>query len=285
MKHNKLPQFGVGADRDEHYWNAVIRQAVIENLLTKDIESYGLLKVSPEGYKYVKKPYKIMVAKDHDYIHDDEEDLMAVMGGGAGRSNATDKTLFSLLKDLRRDISRKENLPPFVIFQDPSLEDMTIQYPITMEEMKQITGVGAGKALKYGQPFIELIKKYVEENEIERPLDLVVKSVINKSGLKVYIIQSIDRKIAMEDIATAKNLTIDELLTEMERVVSSGTKIDINYYIKDYIDQYHQEEIYEYFSEAESDSVDDCLKELGENEYTEEEVRLMRIKFMSEVGN
>ena len=284
-KHNKLPQFGVGSDRDEHYWNAVIRQAVIENLLIKDIESYGLLKVSPEGYKYVKKPYKIMVAKDHDYIHDDEEDLMAVMGGGAGRSNATDKTLFSLLKDLRRDISRKENLPPFVIFQDPSLEDMTIQYPITMEEMKQITGVGAGKALKYSQPFIELIKKYVEENEIERPLDLVVKSVINKSGLKVYIIQSIDRKIAMEDIATAKNLTIDELLTEMERVVSSGTKIDINYYIKDYIDQYHQEEIYEYFSEAESDSIEDCLKELGENEYTEEEVRLMRIKFMSEVGN
>ena len=162
---------------------------------------------------------------------------------------------------------------------------MTIQYPITMEEMKQITGVGAGKALKYSQPFIELIKKYVEENEIERPLDLVVKSVINKSGLKVYIIQSIDRKIAMEDIATAKNLTIDELLTEMERVVSSGTKIDINYYIKDYIDQYHQEEIFEYFSEAESDSIEDCLKELGENEYTEEEVRLMRIKFMSEVGN
>ncbi len=285
MKHNKLPQYGIGAENDERYWNAVIRQAIIENLLIKDIESYGLLKVSAEGMKYIKKPYKIMIAKDHDYVHDDEEDLMAVMGGSAGRTNATDKTLFSLLKDLRRDISRKENLPPFVIFQDPSLEDMTIQYPITMDEMKQITGVGSGKALKYGQPFIDLIKKYVDENEIDRPLDLVVKSVINKSGLKVYIIQNIDRKIALEDIATAKNLAIEELLTEMERIVSSGTKIDINYYIKDYLDPYHQEEIYEYFSEAESDSVEDCLKELGENEYTEEEVRLMRIKFMSEVGN
>ncbi len=225
-----------------------------------------------------------MIAKDHDYINDEDEDLMSVMGG-AGRSNATDKTLFALLKDLRKDISRKENLPPFVIFQDPSLEDMTIQYPITMEEMKQITGVGSGKALKYGQPFINLIKKYVDENEIERPQDLVVRSVVNKSGLKVYIIQNIDRKLALEDIATAKNLTTEELLTEIESIVSSGTKIDIKYYIDEYIDEYHQEEIYEYFREAESDSIEDALKELGENEYTEEEIRLMRIKFMSELGN
>jgi len=285
MKHDKLAQFGAGAGKVEGYWNAVIRQALIENLLLKDIENYGLLKVSPEGMKYLKKPYKIMVAKDHDFLNDEEEDLMAVMGGGAGRSNATDKTLFSLLKDLRKDISRKENLPPFVIFQDPSLEDMTIQYPITMDEMKQITGVGSGKALKYGQPFINLIKKYVEENEIERPQDLVVKSVVNKSGLKVYIIQNIDRKLALEDIATAKNLSIDELLTEIESIVSSGTKIDIKYYIDEYVDQYHQEEIYEYFREAESDSIQDALDDLGENEYTEEEIRLMRIKFMSELGN
>lgn len=285
MKHDKLEQFGKGADKVEGYWNAVVRQALIENLLLKDIENYGLLKVSQDGLKYLKKPYKIMIAKDHDYLHDDEEDLMAVMGGGAGRSNATDKTLFALLKDLRKDISRKENLPPFVIFQDPSLEDMTIQYPITMDEMKQITGVGTGKASKYAQPFINLIKKYVEENEIERPQDLVVKSVVNKSGLKVYIIQSIDKKLALEDIATAKNLTIEELLTEIESIVSSGTKIDIKYYIDEYVDQYHQEEIYEYFREAESDSISDCLMELGENEYTEEEIRLMRIKFMSELGN
>ncbi len=285
MKHDKLEQFGKGADKVEGYWNAVVRQALIENLLLKDIENYGLLKVSQDGLKFLKKPYKILIAKDHDYIHDDEEDLMAVMGGGAGRSNATDKTLFALLKDLRKEISRKENLPPFVIFQDPSLEDMTIQYPITMDEMKQITGVGTGKASKYAQPFINLIKKYVEENEIERPQDLVVKSVVNKSGLKVYIIQSIDKKLALEDIATAKNLTIEELLTEIESIVSSGTKIDIKYYIDEYVDQYHQEEIYEYFREAESDSIKDCLMELGENEYTEEEIRLMRIKFMSELGN
>jgi ATP-dependent DNA helicase RecQ len=284
MKHDKLPQFGAGADKVEGYWNAVIRQALIENLLAKDIENYGLLKVTQEGLKYIKKPYKIMIAKDHDYLNDEDEDIMSVMGGG-GRTDATDKTLFALLKDLRRDISRKENLPPFVIFQDPSLEDMTIQYPVTIEEMKQITGVGAGKALKYGQPFVDLIKKYVEENEIERPQDFVVKSVVNKSGLKVYIIQSIDRKIDLEDIAIAKNLTFDELLTEIESIVASGTKIDLNYYINEFVDEYHQEEIYEYFREAESDSIEDCLRELGENEYSEEEIRLMRIKFMSELGN
>jgi len=284
MKHDKLPQFGAGADKVEGYWNAVIRQALIENLLSKDIENYGLLKVTQEGLKYIKKPYKIMIAKDHDYLNDEDDDIMSVMGGG-GRTDATDKTLFALLKDLRRDISRKENLPPFVIFQDPSLEDMTIQYPITIEEMKQITGVGTGKALKYGQPFVDLIKKYVEENEIERPQDFVVKSVVNKSGLKVYIIQSIDRKIDLEDIAIAKNLTFDELLTEIESIVASGTKIDLNYYINDTVDEFHQEEIFEYFREAESDSIEDCLRELGENEYNEEEIRLMRIKFMSELGN
>ncbi|MCX6232164.1 MAG: DNA helicase RecQ [Bacteroidetes bacterium] len=284
MKHDKIPQFGIGSGKVEGYWNAVIRQAIIENLLVKDIENYGLLKVSQEGLKYIKKPYKIMIAKDHDYLNDDD-DLMDVIGGSGGHSNATDKTLFSLLKDLRKEISRKENLPPFVIFQDPSLEDMTIQYPITMEEMKQITGVGTGKASKYAQPFINLIKAYVEENEIERPQDLVVKSVVNKSGLKVYIIQNIDRKLSLEDIAIAKNLTMEELLTEIESIVSSGTKIDIKYYIDECVDIYHQEEIYEFFSEAESDSINDALFELGENEYTEEEIRLMRIKFMSEVGN
>jgi len=284
MKHDKLSQFGAGADKVEGYWNAVIRQALIENLLAKDIENYGLLKVTQEGLKYIKKPYKIMIAKDHDYLNDDDDDVMTVMGGG-GRSDATDKTLFALLKDLRKDISRKENLPPFVIFQDPSLEDMTIQYPVTIEEMKQITGVGAGKALKYGQPLVDLIKKYVEENEIERPQDFVVKSVVNKSGLKVYIIQNIDRKIDLEDIAIAKNLTFDELLTEIESIVASGTKIDLDYYISEYVDEYHQDEIYEYFREAESDSIEDCLKELGENEYKEEEIRLIRIKFMSELGN
>ena len=206
-------------------------------------------------------------------------------GAGGAKTSATDKTLFALLKDLRKELSRKENLPPFVIFQDPSLEDMAIQYPITMDEMKQITGVGAGKAQKYGKPFLELIANYVEENEIMRPMDMVVKSVINKSGLKVYIIHNIDRKLSLEDIAVAKNLTLSELLAEIESIVASGTKLDLNYYVNEFVDPYHTEEIFDYFSEAESDSVQDALVTLGENEFTEEEIRLVRIKFMSEIGN
>jgi ATP-dependent DNA helicase RecQ len=201
------------------------------------------------------------------------------------KSGTADKTLFSLLKDLRKEISRKEKLPPFVIFQDPSLEDMAIQYPITVDELKQITGVGTGKALKYGEPFLVLIKEYVEENEIIRPMDMVVKSVINKSGLKVYIIEKIDRKISLEDIAFAKSLSFDDLLGEIESIVGSGAKIDIQYYIDEFIDGYHQEEIFNYFREAESDSVEEALKHLGEDEFTEEEIRLVRIKFMSEIGN
>jgi ATP-dependent DNA helicase RecQ len=282
FKHNQLEVFGKGMEHDDKYWNAVIRQMLIERLLVKDIENYGLLKVTPEGQKFLKKPYSIMLTRDHDYENTEDEDFFA--GGGAKTSTA-DKTLFSMLKDLRKEISRKENLPPFVIFQDPSLEDMAIQYPITFDEMKQITGVGAGKAQKYGAPFIELIKNYVEENEIIRPMDMVVKSVVNKSGLKVYIIQNIDRKLSLEDIALAKNMTIGELLTEVERIVSAGTKLDLNYYVNEYVDPYHQEEIYDYFREAESDSIEDAIRELGEDEYTEDEVRLMRIKFMSDLGN
>ena len=223
-----------------------------------------------------------MLTKDHDYDggNEDEDEF-----GGAAKIVTADQTLFNLLKDLRKDISRKENLPPFVIFQDPSLEDMAIQYPIKEEELLQITGVGSGKAKKYGKPFLELIIQYVEENEIMRPNDLVVKSVVNKSGLKVYIIQSIDRKLVLEDIAMTKNLTVEELLTEIEHIVSSGTKVDLSYYISEYVDEYHQEEIFEYFNEAETDSVDDALNELGDDEFNEEEIRLMRIKFLSEIGN
>jgi len=282
FKHNKLEVFGKGGEEDEKFWNAVIRQMLIERLLLKDIENYGILKVSPEGHKFLKKPYSIMLIRDHDYESNEEEDFF--QGGGA-KTSTTDKTLFVLLKDLRKEISRKENLPPFVIFQDPSLEDMAIQYPITMDELKQITGVGAGKALKYGKPFLELISNYVEENEIMRPMDMVVRSVINKSGLKVYIIHNIDRKLSLEDIAVAKNLTIGELLTEIESIVASGTKLDLSYYVDEFIDPYHTEEIFDYFHEAESDSVQDALVALGEDEFTEEEIRLIRIKFMSEVGN
>lgn len=279
-KHNLLDIYGKGADKDEKYWNAVIKQALIRKFLIKDIDNYGLLKISDEGRKFIQKPYSVMLAQDHDYENDDDEAF-----AGSHKTSTADKTLFSMLKDLRKDISKKENLPPFVIFQDPSLEDMAIQYPIKEEELQHITGVGAGKAQKYGKPFLDLIAQYVEENEIIRPMDMVVKSVVNKSGLKVYIIRNIDRKISLDDLADAKNLTLSDLLVEIERIVSSGTKININYYINEHIDEYHQEEIYEYFREAESDSVEDALKELGEDEFTEEEIRLMRIKFLSDVGN
>jgi ATP-dependent DNA helicase RecQ len=281
-KHNKLEMFGKGSDRDEKFWNAVIKQTLIERLLTKDIENYGLLKLSPEGIEFLKDPRSIMLVDDHDFENPEEEELYEALGS---KSSTADKTLFSLLKDLRKEIARKEKLPPFVIFQDPSLEDMAIQYPISVDELKQITGVGTGKAQKYGKPFLDLIKEYVEENEIIRPMDMVVKSVVNKSGIKVFIIQSIDRKVALEDIALAKNLNFDELITEVESIVGSGTKIDLNYYIDEFVDPYHQEEIFEYFRKAESDSIEDALKELGEDEFTEEEIRLMRIKFMSELGN
>jgi len=284
-KHNKLKIFGRGADQDEKFWNAVVRQSLIKWLLVKDIDNYGLLKVTKQGYEFLKHPYSIMLTKDHDYEKEDEEEGFFDMNGHTARG-VTDKELFFLLQNLRKKISKKENLPPFVIFQDPSLEDMSTQYPITNEELRKIIGVGVGKAKKYGKPFIELISDYVKENEIERPVDMTVKSVINKSEFKVYIIKNIDRKISLKDIADAKGISFDEILTEIERIVSSGTKINIDYYINEHIDIFHQEEIFDYFKEeAKSDSVQEALEILGEDEYTEEEVRLVRIKFISEIGN
>ncbi len=282
FRHNKLEVFGKGMEKDERFWNAVIRQSLINRLLVKDIENYGILKMTPEGHQFLEEPYSIMLMHDHDYNNPDDEDFYS--GAGAKVSTA-DKTLFTMLKDLRKQMARKENLPPFVIFQDPSLEDMSIQYPIKMEELMQITGVGAGKAQKYGKPFLELINKYVEENEIIRPMDMLVKSPVSKSGIKVFLIQGIDRKVPLEDLALAKSLTIEELMTELESIVASGTKLDLCYYIDEYIDPYHQEEIFDYFRSAETDSVEVALQELGEQEYTEEEIRLMRLKFMSEIGN
>jgi len=199
--------------------------------------------------------------------------------------NGINEIIYKVVSYDGKEISRKEKLPPFVIFQDPSLEDMAIQYPIKVDELMQITGVGAGKAQKYGKPFLELIAKYVEENEIIRPMDMVVKSVVNKSGLKVFIIQAIDRKVPLEDIAMAKSLTITDLLAELESIVTSGTKVDISYYIDEYVDPYHQEDIFDYFHSAETDSIEDALNELGEQEFNEEEIRLVRLKFMSEIGN
>ena len=287
LRHDKIKSFGKGTFADEKIWNAVVRQALINHLITKDIENYGILKMAKAGQDFLKSPYSILLTQDHDYEKQQQEETDEFFDkeSGGSTTSAVDKALFTSLKDLRKKISKKENLPPFVIFQDPSLEDMCIQYPITIDELKSITGVGTGKAQKYGQPFVELIKKYVEENEIERPIDMVVKSTINKSGLKVYIIKSVDRKLDLEDIAYNKGITIGELITEIERIVASGTKLDLSYYINQYIDIHHQEEIVDYFREAQSDSVTDALEELGEDEFTEEEIRLLRIKFMSEVGN
>jgi ATP-dependent DNA helicase RecQ len=282
-KHHHLDLFGSGNEKSTKFWNAVIRQALIARFLQKDIENYGLLKMDARGYDYLKSPFNIMFTEDHDYPDTDEEDIT---GYGPERSGTVDDELFSVLKDLRKKMSKRLNLPPFVIFQDPSLEDMATQYPVSVDELQNISGVGQGKAKKYGQEFVDVIKKYVEEKDIIRPQDMVVKSVINKSGIKVFIIQSIDRKISLEDIAAAKNLEMNQLLDEIESIINSGTKLNINYYIDTVLDQDHQDEIFEYFREdAETESVEDALKELGEDEYTEEDIRLVRIKFISELGN
>jgi ATP-dependent DNA helicase RecQ len=279
-KHHKIEFFGIGEDKDEKFWNMVIRQALIAKFLTKDIENYGLLKLTQKGMEFLENPTSFMLAEDHDYADTTDEE-----NAFGARTAAVDEELFSILKDLRKKISKQKDVPPFVIFQDPSLEDMAIQYPITIDELQNISGVGAGKAQRYGEEFIEIIKKYVEEKEIIRPLDMVVKSVVNKSGIKVYIIQSIDVKRPLEDIAEAKGLDMAELISEIEAIVNSGTRINLDYYINSTIDEERQRDIYAYFrEEAESDSLEDAIKELG-NEFEEEEIRLMRIKFLSEMGN
>jgi len=281
-KHHHLELFGCGSEKDTRFWNAILRQALVLHLVDKDIENYGTLMLTDKGKEYLENPHSILLSQDHEYEEGDDDDNS---GPAGNKSTAADEELFALLKDLRRKLSKKLNLPPFVIFQDPSLEDMSIQYPVSMDEMQNVTGVGAGKAKRYGKEFIDLIKTYVEEKEIVRPQDLVVKSVVNKSGLKVYIIQSIDRKLALTDICEAKNVEMGDLLTEIESIVNSGTKINIGYYIDDVIDEEKQEEIFNYFMEAENESVADALQELGEADFTEEEIRLVRIKFMSEMGN
>ncbi len=284
-KHDTLPAYGIGAEKGERYWQSLVRQAVINGYLSKDIENYGLLKVTEAGQAYLAKPTPFKMTIDHDYEAATEAEDAIPMGAMKG-GGAADDNLLRMLKDLRKDISKEENLPPFVIFQDPSLEDMAFRYPITMEELTDISGVGAGKAKKYGEPFLELIKDYVEENEIEREQDMIVKTVVKKSSNKVYIIQSIDRKLDLEDIADAKGLTMNDLLTEIEHIVSSGTKVNIDYYIDEAVDEDKQDDIYEYFQEeAETDSIEAALEELGEDDYTEEEIRLVRIKFISEFGH
>jgi ATP-dependent DNA helicase RecQ len=279
-EHEELEIFGTAPEEDEKILHSVIRQGMIAGYIDKDIENYGLLKITKEGRQYLENPTPFPITKDNDFEEEEED---APVRGGA--SCAVDPALFSMLKDLRKKLSKKIGLPPFVIFQDPSLEAMATTYPITIDELQNIPGVGAGKAKRYGDEFITLIKKHVQENEIERPEDLRVRTVANKSKLKVSIIQAIDRKIALDDIAESKGLEIRMLLDEIEAIVYSGTKINIDYFLHQIMDDDHIQDVFDYFKEAETDKIIDALHELGEADFTEEEIRLVRIKFLSEMGN
>jgi ATP-dependent DNA helicase RecQ len=284
-RHHKIECFGIGKDKPITFWKAVSKTCVINNFLRKDIERYGELKLTQLGLDYKEKPYPIKIACDRNFTEDETEFTEEFVPISSAEST-TDPELYNLLKSIRKKIAEKEKLPPYVIFEDRSLIDMCIQYPIKEEELKNIIGVGASKAKKYGDEFLEAIKTYVEAKDITRPQDLVIKSLINKSsGLKYFIIRSIDKKLPLEDIAISKNMEVDELLTEIESIVSSGTKIDLSYCIDEYIDQYHQDEISEVLREMETDDIDEVLEELGEDEYTREEVRLMRIQFLSKYGH
>ena len=281
-KHDQLSGFGKGSYKDEHFWNAVIRQSLVGGFISKDIETYGTLKLTEKGRTFIQNPTSFMLIKERVFNTDENGDEVIVAGGKGG--GAFDEVLYDLLVDLRKSLSKQRNIPPFVIFQEPSLRDMCFQYPITMDELTNIQGVGNGKATRYGAPFLALIQNYVDENEIERPQDMVVKSIINKSGLKVQLIQNIDRKLPLEDIGAAQGKSLEEVIEEIEAIVSSGTRVNINYYINDLLDPENQEEIYDYFSEAETDDVSKAYKEF-DGDYSEEELRLMRIKFMSEMAN
>ena len=277
---NEMEQFGSGQEEDDKTWNAVLRQALIAGYLTKEIENYGTLRITPQGREFMEHPTSFRVVKDKEFEEDEGAD-MPMRGSGA---SAVDPALFSIMKDLRKKLSKQLDVPPFVIFQDPSLEAMATTYPVTLEELQNIPGVGSGKAKRYGTEFVALIKKYVEENEIERPEDMRVRTVANKSKLKVYIVQSIDRKVALDDIASSKGLEFSELLDEIESIVYSGTRINIDYFIFDAIYEDRVDDIYQYFKESTTDSLQEAIEELG-SDYTEDEIRLVRIKFLSEMAN
>ena len=273
--------FGSGKGHDKSYWMALIRQSLVAGYIRKDIETYGVLKLTEKGAAFISQPESFMMTEDHKFDHEDDNSItVAKKSNGEG----SDKNLFKLLKDERKKVASKLGLPPFVIFQDPSLEDMALKYPITISELSNVHGVGEGKAKKYGDPFVQLIARYVEENEIERPDDFVVKSTGTNSALKLYIIQSIDRKLPLDDIASAKGLEMPEFIKEMEAIVFSGTKLNIDYYLEDILDEDQQEEIHDYFLEAETDKIDVAMEEF-DGDYDDEELRLYRIKFISEVAN
>lgn len=274
------PFFGAGKDFEERYWMALIRQVLVDGLLSKDIETYGILKVSEKGTEFIKNPTSFMMSEDHEYNEAEDDAIVTA----AKSSGTADEALMSMLRDLRKKVAKKLGVPPFVVFQDPSLEDMALKYPITIDELGNVHGVGEGKAKKYGKEFVELIARYVEDNDIIRPDDLVVKSTGANSANKLYIIQNIDRKLSLEDIAKAKGMKMDDLLKEMEQIVYSGTKLNIKYWVDDMLDDDQQEEIHDYFMDSETDNIEKALKEF-DGDYDIEELRLMRIKFISEVAN
>jgi ATP-dependent DNA helicase RecQ len=272
--------FGSGDTHDERFWMALIRQVLVAGYLMKDIETYGILKVTDAGLDFIQHPESFMMSEDHEYSESEDENIIT-----AAKSSATaDEALMAMLRDLRKKVAKKLGVPPFVVFQDPSLEDMALKYPVSLDELGNVHGVGEGKAKKYGKDFVELIARYVADNDIVRPDDLVVKSTGANSANKLYIIQNIDRKLSLDDIASAKGMNMDALLKEMEQIVYAGTKLNINYWIDDMLDDEQQEEIHDYFMDSESDKIEDALKEF-EGDYDIDELRLMRIKFISEVAN
>jgi ATP-dependent DNA helicase RecQ len=278
---DRSPYFGTGKEQDQRFWNAIIRQSMVGGLIRKEIESYGILKVTEQGAAFIDEPYPFTITKEHDYSEEgDEQEAIEQENKG----KAIDQQLYGMLKNLRKEMAQERGLPPFVIFQDPSLEDMATQYPITIDELKNTVGVGSGKANRFGGPFIELIGNYVEEQGIERPQDFVMKSVVDRSGLKVHVIRNIDRKLPFKDIAAAKGIKEQEVVDTVEAIVASGTKLNIDYHIDSILDEENQEEIYDYFMEAETDSLEEAYSEF-DGLYSEEELRLMRIKFMSEMAN
>lgn len=280
FKHEQLPNFGIGKEKDEHFWNAVIRQSIIGGLLDKDVESFGLLRLTAEGKHFIAQPSSFLLLKEHDFSNtDDSEHFVA-----SGRETAFDAQLYDLLLDLRKSVAKEMGVPPFVVFQDPSLKDMCLQYPITLEELTHVQGVGVGKAQRFGEPFIALIENYVQDNDIDRPQDFVFKSLVNKSGLKVQLIQNIDRQLSLEDFAANQGKSFDEILHEIETIVSSGTRVNLTYYINQRIDVTEQEEIFDYFNSAETDDIETAYREF-DGLYSEEELRLVRLRYMSEIAN